>query len=268
MNFKIFNYNEVSSTNDLAKDFAVKYPGADAVFVAASQTNGRGRHGRSFFSPRNTGLYMSLLLHPDAEKSDTSVLTCLAAVAVCDAVKEICGIETQIKWVNDIYYKGKKICGILTEGQALPAEGRLSYVIVGIGLNLYTPYSGFPDDIKEKAGALFDAPDPDAGISEIKDKLCASIIESFFRYYDAGDTRGFLSEYKSHSMLVGKYVEILDCSRQFPNGSQETLADGKAKNPVAVVTGIDDECRLLVRFNDGTTAALSGGEVSVAGLNF
>ena len=264
---KVFNYNEAASTNDLAKEFALSHPDTDAVFVADCQTKGRGRRGRSFFSPGATGLYMSLLIHPKADASKTAHLTCLAGAAVCDAIEEACGIQTQIKWVNDIYYRNKKICGILTEGQASLEDGLFSYVIVGIGINLCAPEGGFPDDIKNKAGALFKDCAPNGSVSDIKIMLCNSIIKNFFKYYNSSDEKSFLSRYKERSMLIGKHVEILSHSRKNMQERSSFSADtDENQNPRVLVTGIDDDCRLVVRYPDGTTAALSSGEVSAAPL--
>lgn len=248
MNFKIFNYDEVSSTNDLANAYAAEHQNIDAVFTADSQTNGRGRRGRSFYSPKNSGLYISFLIHPEKTLVNPSLLTCMTAVVICRSIEEVCGIYTHIKWVNDIYYEQRKICGILTEGKIDPETGSLSYAVIGAGLNLFDPDSGFPDDIKEKAGALISG-SPDY---KIKNKLFRSIIENFSRYCDNYDVNSFIDEYRDRSMLIGKYVKITGYNnRSFPDDES------------ALVTGIDDNCRLLVRFKDGSSYALESGEVSV-----
>lgn len=246
---EIFKYDEVTSTNDLAKEYAAENPGRDAVFIAESQTKGRGRRGRSFFSPKGSGIYMSFLVHPKSDNAQTSVLTCMTAVAVCRAIEEACGISAQIKWVNDIYYNERKICGILTEGQIDPETGSYSHMIIGAGLNIYSPDGGFPEDIQKKAGALMQGC-KDGGI---KEKLCMSMISNFFDMYNDSEGVSFLDEYRSRSMLTGKYVKIADHGSGYVSEEKQS----------ALVIGIDDECRLVVKFNDGAEGALSSGEVSV-----
>ncbi|MCQ2543221.1 MAG: biotin--[acetyl-CoA-carboxylase] ligase [Lachnospiraceae bacterium] len=239
-------FQTVGSTNDLAREYANNGE-KEAVFIADCQTKGRGRKGRDFYSPTSTGLYMSFLLFPHTDFAHATNYTCMAAECICRAIKKVTGIDTKIKWVNDIYYNDKKIAGILTEGIASLEDGRLSHVIIGAGINIYTPYDGFPDDIKKKAGALL-ANNVD---SEVRDRLAGAIIGEFYKSYKEPDKYPFFEGYKEKSMLVGNYVKIL------PYG------DSKEKNDYALVTGIDDECRLLIKYEDGRTDALSSGEVSV-----
>ena len=248
-NIAIFKYEEVTSTNDLAKEYALENPGSDAVFIAESQTKGRGRRGRSFFSPKGSGIYMSFLVHPKGDNAQISMLTCMTAVAVCRAIEDTCGIYTHIKWVNDIYYNDRKICGILTEGQIDPETGSYSHMIIGAGLNIYLPDGGFPEDIREKAGALIQ--DRTGGAA--KEEIYTSIVNKFFELYYNFSVSSFLDEYRSRSMLTGKYIRIID------HGGGEISEE---KQP-AFVIGIDGECRLVVKFNDGAEASLSSGEVSV-----
>ncbi len=251
-NFKVFTYACVSSTNDLAKDYGISYPGSFGVFIADSQTNGRGRRGRAFFSPDSTGMYMSILLNPRGDISKIANITCLTAQAVCDAIEECLGLAVKIKWVNDIFYDNKKVCGILTEAQTSIEDGRLSYVVIGIGINLYTPDAGFPDDIKNIAGSLLKT----APSADDKNNLYASIINNFFKYYNNPDPYSFSQGYIDRSMLIGCHVKVI--SHMDPDSPD---------NKIAYVTGIDKECRLLVKYEDGTEASLSSGEVSVLKFN-
>lgn len=245
-NININVFDEVESTNDSIRTWINDEV---CVVIAGSQTKGRGRRGRSFFSPNGTGIYMSVLVHPDIPVSKATALTCIMAVAICRAIKEVTGIDTQIKWVNDIYYKGKKIAGILTEAVTSIEDGSVSYVIMGAGINLYEPVEGFPADIKDVAGALLNS-QSDEGLGS---RLCGAIIGSFFEIYNNMSEFGYIEEYKRRSLLTGNYVKVL----------QYGADNEKLCNSYAYVEGIDDECRLLVRYDDGTTEKLSTGEVSV-----
>ena len=134
-------YRELDSTNRAAKEAAFSgEAGHGALILARRQKSGRGRRGRSFYSPENAGLYMSIVLRPDRTLKEGLLITTAAATAVCRAVKKICGIDLGIKWVNDLYFHNKKVCGILTEAvYRLLKAGTLSLQFVGIGLNLYMP---------------------------------------------------------------------------------------------------------------------------------
>lgn len=242
-------YDSVGSTNDMAKEFATKKYGENAVVIASCQTRGRGRRGRSFFSPDNTGIYMSFLIYPDKKTDLVTGLTCKMAVALCRAIKDITGIETLIKWVNDIYYRDKKIAGILTEGITSIEDGELEYIVVGVGLNLYEPYDGFPAELANKAGALLD----ENTDSEIANRICAALINRFYELIDNSLDTSYIDEYRDRSMLIDKYVKIMNYGKE----------DTSSHNDYAYVLGIDDDCHLMVRYDDGKECALSTGEVSV-----
>ena len=133
-------YRELDSTNRAAKEAAFSgEAGHGALILARRQKSGRGRRGRSFYSPENAGLYMSIVLRPDRTLKEGLLITTAAATAVCRAVKKICGIDLGIKWVNDLYLHNKKVCGILTEAVTDFESGNIEFAVVGIGLNLYMP---------------------------------------------------------------------------------------------------------------------------------
>ena len=242
---EIFVYAETGSTNDEALNYAKEHPGKEAVFVAGKQTKGRGRRGREFYSPEDTGLYMSFLIYPKASFAEAALYTCMAAVALCNSIKRVTDIDTQIKWVNDIYLNDKKISGILTEGIASVEDMSLSHVVIGVGINVFNPYSGFPDAIKDIAGFLFN----ERTDTDVRERLCADYIRELLTYVRGGHP-DFVQEYRDLSMLIGKYVRV------------ETFKEG-VKNKYALVTGIDDDCGLMVRYEDGREETLSSGEVSV-----
>lgn len=246
---QLLYYDNVDSTNEEAKRYSGDNPGREAIFVAESQSRGRGRKGRDFFSPSGTGLYMSLLLYPDITPEKATLFTCMMAVAVCDAIKEVTDIDVEIKWVNDIYYQDKKIAGILTEGMTSMKDGKMLNMVIGIGINIYMPYEGFPENIAKTAGFLLGRVEEE----DIRSILCASIIKSFRRYYDNPGDESFIRGYKEKSMLIGKYVKLLT-----PNHDEKKKSKGYAK-----VVGIDDECHLNIEYDDGSRETLSCGEVSV-----
>ena len=126
----------VDSTNDEAKKIAARQKAEGCVILAECQTRGKGRQGRSFYSPRGTGIYMSLILDPSREQSRPALITTAAAVAVSEAIEEVTGKRTGIKWVNDVFADGKKVCGILTEGAFDGQSERLKYAVLGIGINV------------------------------------------------------------------------------------------------------------------------------------
>lgn len=223
------------------------------LVIADKQNAGRGRRGRDFYSPKGTGLYMSIAI-PDAQKLLKTVkLTAIAAAAVAEAIDEqvFNGVETaMIKWVNDIYLVEKKVCGILCEA-FLPMEDEdLGCIVAGIGINVHAPSGDFPQDIKDKAGYLIDndaVPDNNI-VPGLRSRLAAAAIRRLFHYINEPD--GALNVYRSRSNLTGCTVRI-----------NSFASNGEDKE--ALVKGIDDEYRLLVEYPDGSREALSSGEVSV-----
>ena len=138
-------FGVVESTNLLARDMARHGVVQYTAIVAQEQTHGRGTHGRSFFSPPDTGLYMSIVLRPDESVTDALFITTAAAAACAEAIESIFEAKAEIKWVNDIYVDGKKVCGILTEGLLRPDGSGIEYAVLGIGINVYKPRQDFPE---------------------------------------------------------------------------------------------------------------------------
>ena len=137
------------STNDEAYLLAENGAENGTTVTAREQTGGKGTNGRSFFSPGKTGIYMSVILR-NVKQDRLLDVTPMAAVAVSRTLDKIFGVKTRIKWVNDVYLDGKKVCGILTKAQS--KNGKTDFIVVGIGINLFAPEGGFPDDIKNIAG--------------------------------------------------------------------------------------------------------------------
>lgn len=233
-------YDTLPSTNTLAKELGEAGAAEGTVVIASHQTAGKGTRGRSFYSPDATGLYMSVLLRPTMHAKDALLITTAAAVAVCRAVERLSAKQPLIKWVNDVYCDGKKVCGILTESSLKTGSAMLDYAVLGVGVNVSPPTSGFPKDIEQIAGTVFDTP---TDVSP----LAALILDEFFSLYTALGERRFVREYRERSCLLGR--EITVC-----NG-------GDTAKTVAL--DIDDDCRLVVRYENGEVVSLSSGDVSV-----
>ena len=232
----------VPSTNDRLKALAGQGSPEGTVILAGEQTKGRGRMGRAFFSPEGTGLYLSLLLRPKDLTPDRALqLTTMAAAAMTQAISAVAGKAPGIKWVNDLLLEGRKICGILTEASLNLETGSLDYAVLGLGLNLYPPEDGFPEDLQGIAGALLDRPCPDT-----KNRLTAAFLNAFGDLYETRDFSQAAELYRSASILVGKQV----------------LASGRQ----ALVTDINERCQLVLQYDSGETQALSYGEVSIVNL--
>lgn len=231
------------STNALLREKANQGCPEGCTVISNAQTEGRGRYGRKFYSPGDTGIYMSILLRPvHYAPQQAARLTAAAAVAMCEAIEAVSGETAQIKWVNDIFLRGKKVCGILTEASFGLESGALEYAVLGVGVNVYPPREGFPQELKEIAGTIFDSARDDA-----KNRLAGEFINCFMDCYTAPDQTGYIEKYRSRSLVIGKTVTVFSGNR--PRG--------------AYAYGIDDACHLLVRYDDGETASLSYGEIGI-----
>ena len=237
--FKIKRFSKVTSTNDIAKGLAKNGEDEGTVIIADAQECGRGRMGRAFFSPEGTGLYMSILLRPKFKAEGALLITTAAAVAVAEAVEKHTGEGVQIKWVNDVFKNGKKVCGILTEG-SIAQNNLFEYAILGIGINLTYPKSGF-GALESIAGAVFENDAFD------RERFIGDILEGFKQYYLALEDKPHLDGYLKRDMLIGKEVDVISAG--------EVLYSAK-------VTDIDKDFALVIE-HDGIKEALSSGEVSV-----
>ncbi len=204
---RLFSYGTVDSTNSLAKRYAAENS-ADAVFVARGQTAGRGRLGRSFSSELGCGLYMSILIHPKGCAANSLKLTALAGVAVCRAIEKNTALSPQIKWVNDIQLGGKKVAGILAEGE-LDAGGKLKYAVIGIGLNLYKRDFGTLSDI---AASL-----EDFGVTPpAPERILRDIVGEFFAVCSREELSRELEYYRRHSSVIGRSVTVYKGGGSYP----------------------------------------------------
>lgn len=243
--FNINVYKTINSTNTAIKELAINGEKEGAVIISEEQTEGRGRLGRRFHSPKGTGIYMSILLRPQISASISFLITTAAAVAVSEAIEAVSDKEAKIKWVNDIYCDNKKVCGILTEASFNFQSNTIDYAVLGIGINVIAPKEGFAKEIKDIATGIFE--DYSHTSINIRSKLIAEILDRFWDYYKHIEDSSFLRSYKMRSLLINKEVTI------FTNKSCEK----------ATVLEIDDECRLKVKMEDGSIRLLSSGEVSI-----
>lgn len=233
--------DSVDSTNLYAKRHASTLF-KNQVIIAKEQTSGKGRLDRTFFSPQNTGIYMSIFLKPELLARESVLITTAAAVAVCKACEKLGSEECKIKWVNDVFINNKKVCGILTEGAINPKDATLEYAILGIGINVYHPKEDFDKQIKDIAGCVFE--DKAKGLM---DKLAAETINNFYEYYDKLCLVAFLTEYRNRSCITGEKVDVIK------GDSVKT----------AKVLKIEDDFSLLVEYDDMTRERLISGEVSL-----
>ena len=246
---KVLHLEQVTSTNDVALEY-VKEHNSPVLVIAEAQTKGRGRRGREFFSPGNTGLYMSLCFGTHRSVTEYRNITAMAAAATALAIDEAVfdGEDTaKIKWVNDIFLRGCKVAGILTECYGTLEED-YSCIVVGIGINVYTPKEDFPKELKQVAGAIFSGGQRKDG--KVRSRICVALLRNLYRFLegDQGSDRECLAIYKGKSLLAGCYVKINSY-----RGSYE----------YALVEGISDEYELLVTYEDGSKGRLATGEVSV-----
>lgn len=234
------------STNLLAKQAGEEGAPHGALFVANAQTAGRGRRGRSWQSPAGANIYFTILLRPNLEPDQASMLTLVMAHSVAEAIERITGLEPAIKWPNDVLLENKKICGILTE-MSLERE-YIHYVVCGVGINVAD--QDFPEGVREHATAV----ETVWGRKVSKGALLQAVMEAFERDYDAfvgaGDLTPLLESYNRRLVNRDRKVRVLD-----PKGEWEGTA-----------RGINAQGELLVENAEGAVVAVYAGEVSVRGI--
>ena len=227
---------ETKSTQTDAKEGIEAGNKGNTLYLSTCQTAGRGRFQRPYYSPSQGGIYMSLHIQPNLPYEKLPSYTLLVAAAVYKAIKNLTMIEVDIKWVNDIYFKNKKIAGILTEAMTSVETGLVTDVIIGLGINF--SIADFPDDLKEKAGSLFTPPAPIT-----RNELISEIWRCF--YQTAPEELLYL--YKEHSLVLGREVSFIQ---------DQTEKKGVAKD-------ISDKGQLLIQFDDQTEIWLNSGEISL-----
>ncbi len=230
-------FDTIDSTNNEAKRMLEGGFSGFALVAAEAQTGGRGRLGRSFYSPESTGLYFTVIIPPCFPAEEATLLTPAAAVATVRVLEKFSDENLKIKWVNDIYKNDKKICGILAEAVLDIARGGFAGFAVGIGINLST--EDFPEEIANIAASLKTDTD--------RNEIAAGIAQEIFSFAKNLSAREFLPEYREHSYVTGKEIYF--------------IKDGEKTNATAL--GIDDDGGLIVKLENSEVTILRGGEISV-----
>lgn len=235
-------HSQVGSTNDEAKKLINEKSVNKGILLAEEQTKGRGRLGRQFYSPSQTGLYMSLI-YKNNQQADAASITTAAAVAVCKAIETLTHNQPAIKWVNDIFLDGHKICGILTEGVINFETGTIDSIIVGIGINVKESNT-VPKEFRSIIGSLY-SNEETASIT--RNQLAAEIINQLDYIYQNLDSIDYLEEYRKRCFVLGQPVSFTD----------------KQQDMHGIARSIDDEGGLVVELADGEMKTLRYGEISI-----
>lgn len=233
---------ETDSTNSYAKRLAAEGAPHGTVVIAEGQTGGRGRLGRSFSSPKGTGLYMSVILRSVADIALVPMITPAAAVAAAEAVRKISGADVRIKWVNDLYLCGRKICGILTEA-SIKGGGAVDYAVIGIGVNVLGSDKALGEGLESIATTI----EHETGQKYSRSALCAEILSSLERVLEGLQARSFLEDYRRLELLTGNMITACP--------SDKTLT-GRA-------VGIDDNAGLIIELEDGSVRTINTGEANL-----
>ena len=233
-------HERLDSTNNRAKTLAAAGAPHGLTVIADSQSGGRGRMGRSFFSPEHSGIYMTCILRPDCAPDRAGLLTSLAAVAAARAVEAVAETEVKIKWVNDLYIRDRKVCGILCEAGLGMEAGKLDYAVAGIGIN--TGRMEFPPELKDIATSVGN----ETGAAPDRNRLIAEILNQLEELYGDLETGSFLEESRRRSNVIGRTVTVIEGGRQYP----------------ARAVDIDGQGRLVIETGEGRTC-LNYGEVSL-----
>ena len=241
---EIIYFESIDSTNSYAKEEANNLK-SGTIILSEEQACGRGRRGRSWISSKGKGIWMSLILKPDLQPTEGIKMTQIAAVAVCEAIRELTGLEALIKWPNDIVINGKKVCGILTEMAGELNE--ISYIVVGIGINVNMVE--FTGDLKEKATSLYIESNRKVDRKQMVAKILKEfeeLYELFIKELDLVDT---LKKLKEYSAVLGKNIRIIQGKRE----------------RIAKAVDIDKQGFLIIENKEGKRELISSGEVSIRG---
>jgi BirA family biotin operon repressor/biotin-[acetyl-CoA-carboxylase] ligase len=241
MKYNFVRFKEIDSTNNEAKRYVSEGGVLPALLLAERQTEGRGRMGRSFYSSDNKGVYITVVMK--AEAGDEAFLRATAVSAVCavESIKELFGISTEIKWVNDIYYQSKKVAGILAESFVVDGE---RYVAVGFGINLYTQ---IPESLRDIAISLFPEYPDSYTLNMQRDALANRIAEKLLSVIEKNSFADYMAKYRSLSCVIGRKI----------------LFSENGNDYIASALDINDEGALIVELSDGSVKNLSTGEISL-----
>ncbi len=241
-------YEEVSSTNDLAKTMAAQGAPEGTVVIAASQTSGRGRLGRSFYAPKGQGVYLSVILRPGCPPDRLLHLTCAVAVAACDAVEQCSGLRPEVKWTNDLILGNRKLGGILTELSVSSKTGLVDWAVLGIGINCCQQEQDFLPELQTMATSVQQWTKAPVVPGILAGHLIRSLSEMNKKLLTQKEK--IMAAYRTDCMTVSREIMVV---------RGEEIRYGTA-------TDIDSDGGLIVRFADGSIETVQSGEVSVRGL--
>lgn len=238
----------VDSTNTLCKTLAAQGAPEGTVIIADRQTAGRGRMGRTFYSPQGVGIYFSVILRPQAAPGELMHLTCAFAAAMCGAVEQACGLRPGIKWTNDLILGDRKLAGILTELAIEAESGRIQHAVLGIGVNCCQKPEDFPEDVRDMACSLAMS----LGKPADRNRLAAEMVRSAWELSEGllTDKVRWMEEYRRDCVTIGREIAVLRNGKARPGRALDVTSDGG----------------LMVRYEDGTEEVVASGEVSVRGL--
>jgi len=243
---EIHYYHEVSSTNTVAKTAAAAGAPEGTVIIAETQQAGKGRLGRAWYSPADSGIWLSIILRPRLEPRDAPQLTFLTAVAAVRAIKEVAGCTVQIKWPNDLLIAGRKLAGIFTE---MSSElGLINYLVIGIGINVNLATAALPADLKETATSL----QRETGQKQDRARLVQQLLLEMEHLYHELQTEGFArirEEWLSYTQLIGRWVKVTSLKGELEGKVVDISADGA----------------LILALADGTRQTIVAGDVSLRG---
>lgn len=231
--------DDADSTNTAIKHMSSLKEGY--VLIANQQTKGKGRNGRSFYSPKQSGIYMSIYLTPTLSMQQSLKITACVSVAIQQAIQKVYGLSAKIKWVNDIMMKDKKIAGILCEASLEMNTATLEYMVVGMGINVHQFEK--PKALEGIAGSIEDF----TSIKKDRNTLIKEILNTFEYYYQTINNNTFLPIYKEHSYILHQDISII---------KQDSVINAKAID-------INEDAYLLVRYDDNKIDTLSSGEISI-----
>ena len=238
--YSVFHFKEIDSTNNFAKQYMKNCSeNKKFIFIADSQTDGKGRMGRSFISPDNNGLYMTIGF-PEFDFKNIHILTVLVATAVAQCLDELCNSDFKIKWVNDILLNGKKICGILSESSIDAINKKINFAVVGIGINLYG------NNISPEIDDIASTVEKETGLKIDIEKLVVNIIKWTEYYLSCLPDKSFIKKYKKKSSVIGKRIVVNNFVEEFE----------------CVAKDIDENAHLVVE-NNGETFIFNSGEISI-----
>ncbi len=238
-------FTEVTSTNDEAKELAMAGATHGTLIVANEQTKGRGRYGRRFESPKDTGIYMSIILDPKQLGSiPKELLTAYVAVVVSDVLSKFSQQEVGIKWVNDLFIKGKKVAGILTEASTNLETGDIDWIVVGIGINVSTTTERFSKDIQHVATSLFNQ---EVSTLINRNELIADLANQLLSDTNEKNLSEVMEAYRHKSIVIGEVVKFQSGDIVYEGVAQTILDDGS----------------LVIKTTQGEEKQLRFGEISI-----